>query len=159
MKHVQKSVFEMTFTFSPVLKRKWMSRHFPFFVLHGWIWFQQRPTLASALKDKENWQKSVALCETYVVLWYMFLINACDADSFSLIGCYNLGESVGCFACTLWLDFRNLQASPQFLRDVPPTRKLQELLWLSTKTLHVQESVASSSPATCVDNVCKPRTI
>ena len=28
-----------------------------------------------------------------------------------------------CIACTLWLDFRNLQASPQFLRDEPPTRK------------------------------------
>ena len=123
MKHVQKSIFEMTFTFSPVLKRKWMSRHFPLFVLHGWIWFQQRPTLASALKDKENWQNSVALCGTYVVFWYMFLMNACDADSFSLIGCDNLGESVGCIACTLWLDFRNLQASPQFLRDEPPTRK------------------------------------
>ena len=53
----------------------------------------------------------------------MFLMNACDADSFSLIGCDNLGESAGGFACTLWLDFRNLQASPQFLRDEPPTRK------------------------------------
>ena len=89
---------------------------------------------------------SMYICGTYLVFWYMFLMNACDADSFSLIGCDNLGELVGCFACTLWLDFRNLQASPQFLRDEPPTRKLhtsQELLWSSTKTLHVQELVIS----------------
>ena len=132
MKHVQKKRLRNDFYFFPCVEEEMDESAFSLFC-SSWL-----DLISAETNSRKCFERQRKLAEfsysmyiygtlcTYLGLTLysdMFLMNACDADSFSLIGCDNLGESAGGFACTLWLDFRNLQASPQFLRDEPPTRK------------------------------------